>query len=77
MAGIVSHVTLLEFAAELRADEVLLRKLRSLNNVTIHTSAQTIEVKGDGNKVNGIDFKDTINYYLSGWQIPTIRKTRV
>lgn len=58
LAGIVSHVTLLEFAAELRADEVLLRKLRSLSNVTIHISAQTTEIKGDGNKVNSIAFKD-------------------
>ncbi|PRC92466.1 alkyl hydroperoxide reductase subunit F [Solimicrobium silvestre] len=58
LAGLVSHVTLLEFGAELRADEVLQRKLRSLTNVTVHTSAQTTEVKGDGKKVNGIDFKD-------------------
>jgi len=61
LAGIVSHVTLLEFAAELRADEILLRKLRTLNNVTIHTSAQTTEVKGDGTRVNGIAFKDQIS----------------
>jgi alkyl hydroperoxide reductase subunit F len=61
LAGIVAHVTLLEFGAELRADAVLQRKLRSLNNVTIHTSAQTTEVTGDGKKVNGIDFKDLIS----------------
>ena len=53
LAGIVSHVTLLEFGAELRADAVLQRKLKSLKNVTIHTSAQTTEVTGDGVKVNG------------------------
>ena len=58
LAGIVSHVTLLEFGPELRADAVLQRKLNSLGNVTIHTSAQTTEVKGDGSKVNGIDYKD-------------------
>lgn len=58
LAGIVSHVTLLEFGAELRADAVLQRKLRSLNNVTIHTSAQTVEINGNGSKVNGLDFKD-------------------
>jgi len=58
LAGIVSHVTLLEFSAELRADAILLRKLRSLNNVTIHTSAQTTEVTGDGNKVHGLNFKE-------------------
>ena len=58
LAGIVSHVTLLEFGAELRADAVLQRKLKSLANVTIHTGAQTTEVTGDGNKVNGLDYKD-------------------
>ena len=58
LAGIVAHVTLLEFGAELRADAVLQRKLRSLNNVTVHTSAQTTEITGDGKRVNGIDFKD-------------------
>ena len=42
----------------LRADAILLRKLRSLNNVTIHTSAQTTEVTGDGNKVHGLNFKE-------------------
>jgi len=61
LAGIVSHVTLLEFGAELRADAVLQRKLRSLSNVSIHTSAQTTEVKGDGNKVTGLDYKDLIS----------------
>ena len=58
LAGIVKHVTLLEFASELRADAVLQRKLHSLNNVTVHTSVQTTEVKGDGKKVTGIDYKD-------------------
>ncbi len=58
LAGIVNHVTLLEFAPELRADAVLQRKLKSLTNVTIHTSVQTTEVKGDGSKVTGIDYKD-------------------
>ena len=58
LAGIVAHVTLLEFGAELRADAVLQRKLRSLNNVTVHTSSQTTEITGDGKRVNGIDFKD-------------------
>ena len=58
LAGIVGHVTLLEFGAELRADAVLQRKLRSLPNVTIHTSAQTTEVKGDGSKVNALEYKD-------------------
>ncbi len=43
LAGIVAHVTLIEFDAKLRADEVLQRKLRSLPNVKIIVSAQTTE----------------------------------
>ncbi len=58
LAGIVAHVTLLEFDAKLRADEVLQRKLRSLPNVTVLTSAQTTEVHGDGSKVTGLTYKD-------------------
>ena len=58
LAGIVGHVTLLEFDSKLRADEVLQRKLRSLPNVTIITEAQTTEVTGDGNKVNGMVYTD-------------------
>ncbi|NDC10593.1 MAG: alkyl hydroperoxide reductase subunit F, partial [Oxalobacteraceae bacterium] len=58
LAGIVGHVTLLEFASKLRADEVLQRKLRSLSNVTVVTNAQTTEVTGDGNKVSGMRYID-------------------
>ncbi|MEN8719582.1 MAG: alkyl hydroperoxide reductase subunit F [Oceanococcaceae bacterium] len=58
LAGIVAHVTLIEFDTQLRADEVLQRKLRSLPNVTILTNAQTTEVTGDGNRVNGLVYKD-------------------
>jgi alkyl hydroperoxide reductase subunit F len=58
LAGMVSHVTLLEFDATLRADEVLQRKLRSLSNVTVITQAQTTEVLGDGAKVNGMRYTD-------------------
>ncbi|OON61221.1 alkyl hydroperoxide reductase subunit F [Massilia sp. KIM] len=60
LAGIVEHVTLLEFAHQLKADAVLVAKLESLKNVTIHTNAQTTEITGDGKKVNGIRFKDRI-----------------
>ncbi|WP_313243004.1 alkyl hydroperoxide reductase subunit F [Stenotrophomonas sp.] len=60
LAGIVSHVTLLEFDDKLRADEVLQRKLRSLGNVTIITSALTQEVLGDGQKVSGLVYQDRI-----------------
>jgi alkyl hydroperoxide reductase subunit F len=54
----VGHVTLIEFDAKLRADEVLQRKLRSLPNVEIVTNGQTTEVTGDGNRVSGLILKD-------------------
>ena len=58
LAGIVAHVTLLEFDSKLRADAVLQRKLYSLPNVEVITSALTSEVKGDGQKVTGLVYKD-------------------
>ncbi|MBC7941017.1 MAG: alkyl hydroperoxide reductase subunit F, partial [Chitinophagaceae bacterium] len=58
LAGLVGHVTLLEFADALKADAVLVNKLRSLPNVAIHTNAQTLEITGDGQKVNGLRYKD-------------------
>ncbi|HMV37834.1 MAG TPA: alkyl hydroperoxide reductase subunit F [Plasticicumulans sp.] len=58
LAGIVAHVTLLEFAPELKADAVLQRKLHSLPNVTVIVQAQTTEVTGDGQKVNGLRYTD-------------------
>ncbi len=58
LAGIVSHVTLLEFADQLRADAVLVDKLKSLPNVSIHTQAQTTELTGDGSRLNGIRYTD-------------------
>ncbi|MES2672508.1 MAG: alkyl hydroperoxide reductase subunit F [Pseudomonadota bacterium] len=58
LAGIVAHVTLIEFDAKLRADEVLQRKLRSLANVDVVVSAQTSAVLGDGQKVTGLTYVD-------------------
>jgi alkyl hydroperoxide reductase subunit F len=58
LAGIVEHVTVIEFAEQLKADAVLVNKLNSLPNVTVHTNAQTTEITGDGSKVNGIRYKD-------------------
>jgi alkyl hydroperoxide reductase subunit F len=55
---VVEHVTLIEFADQLKADAVLVAKLHSLPNVTVHTNAQTLEITGDGNKVNGLRYKD-------------------
>ena len=58
LAGIVQHVTLIEFDAELRADAVLTNKLKSLANVSILLHAQTTEVLGDGQRVNGLRYTD-------------------
>ena len=58
LAGVVSRVTVLEFAPELKADAVLQRKLHSLPNVTVITNAQTTEVTGDGNRVTGLNYTD-------------------
>ena len=58
LAGIVAHVTLIEYDSQLRADAVLQRKLASLPNVKIVTSAMTTEIHGDGAKVNGLTYKD-------------------
>jgi len=58
LAGIVGHVTLLEFGDALRADAVLVAKLRSLPNVAIHTLAQTTEITGSGGKVDGLLYQD-------------------
>jgi alkyl hydroperoxide reductase subunit F len=61
LAGIVSHVTLIEFDSKLRADAVLQRKLFSLPNVTIITQALTTEVIGDGEKVIALKYKNREN----------------
>ncbi|HUD33147.1 MAG TPA: alkyl hydroperoxide reductase subunit F [Variovorax sp.] len=61
LAGIVGHVTLIEFDKQLRADAVLQRKLTSLPNVTVHLNAQTTEITGDGQKVDGLVYKDRVS----------------
>ncbi len=61
LAGVVRSVTLLEFADKLRADQVLVDKLRSMPNVTIHLNAQTTEITGDGQKMNGLRYKDRVS----------------
>jgi NADH-dependent peroxiredoxin subunit F len=58
LAGLVAQVTLLEFGPQLRADAVLVTKLRSLPNVRIITEAQTTEITGDGQRVNGLSYLD-------------------
>ncbi|MDT4800697.1 Alkyl hydroperoxide reductase subunit F [compost metagenome] len=64
LAGIVSHVTLIEFDDKLRADAVLQTKLNSLANVTVIKSALTTEVKGDSQKVTGLVYKDRVSEEL-------------
>jgi len=61
LANIVEHVTVLEFADTLRADEVLIRKASSMANITIIKSAQTTEVLGDGKKVTGLTYTDRVS----------------
>ncbi|MDD3785679.1 MAG: FAD-dependent oxidoreductase, partial [Hydrogenophaga sp.] len=58
LAGVVEHVTVIEFADQLKADAVLVSKLKSLPNVVIHVNAQTTEITGADGKVNGLKFKD-------------------
>ncbi|WP_110112714.1 alkyl hydroperoxide reductase subunit F [Bacillus sp. CGMCC 1.16541] len=57
LAGIVKHVTVLEFMPELKADAVLQERLNSLPNVTVVKNAQTKEITGT-DKVNGITYVD-------------------
>jgi NADH-dependent peroxiredoxin subunit F len=61
LAGIVNHVTLLEFNDHLRADAVLQNKLYSMLNVTVITNSQSTEVLGDGKKVIGLEYKDRMS----------------
>lgn len=58
LAGICTKVTVLEFLEDLKADQVLQEKVKSLPNVEIYRSSQTMEVIGDGQKVTGIRIKD-------------------
>lgn len=58
LAGICSKVTVLEFMDELKADQVLQEKLKSLPNVEVFVHSQTTEVIGNGDKVTGIRVKD-------------------
>ncbi len=58
LAGVVQHVTVVEFAPQLKADAVLVNKLKSLPNVTVHVHAQTTAITGDGQRVTGLQFTD-------------------
>ncbi len=58
LAGLVAHVTVVEFADRLKADAVLVKKLQSLPNVTVHTNAQTTEIIGADGRVSSLRYKD-------------------
>ncbi|WP_445116167.1 alkyl hydroperoxide reductase subunit F [Acinetobacter sp. WZC-1] len=58
LAGIVEHVTLVEFDTRLRADQVLQDKLNSLPNTTVILNALSTEVVGDGSQVTGLKYRD-------------------
>jgi alkyl hydroperoxide reductase subunit F len=69
LAGVVEHVTVLEFDGKLRADDVLQRKLRSLPNTAVHLNAQTTEMVGDGAKLTGLRFTDRTNGQVSDLEL--------
>lgn len=56
LAGIVEHVTVLEFDSKLRADAILQNKANSMGNIEIILNAQTTEVTGNGNHVTGLNY---------------------
>ena len=56
LAGIVDHVTVLEFDSRLRADAILQNKANSMGNIEIILNAQTTEVTGNGNHVTGLNY---------------------
>ena len=60
LAGVVGHVTLIEFDDSLRADEVLQRRLGTLPNVDVVVQARTTQVLGDGSKVTGLAYEDRL-----------------
>ncbi|MDR1938777.1 MAG: alkyl hydroperoxide reductase subunit F [Tannerellaceae bacterium] len=61
LAGICSKVTVFEFLDELKADSVLQEKARQQPNIEIFTSTQTLEIKGNGEKVTAIRIKNRQN----------------
>jgi len=58
LAGIVKSVTVFEYADQLKADQVLQDKLKSLPNCSVITNAQSLEVVGDGKKVTALRYRD-------------------
>src|SRR5690606_33988971 len=58
LAGIVEHVTVLEFSDVLRADAVLVKKAEATANIDIIKMAMTTEVIGDGERVTAIKYQN-------------------
>ena len=58
LAGIVKHVTVLEFADDLKADQILINKAKEKANIDIITSAATKEIKANDGKVTSIVYQD-------------------
>jgi alkyl hydroperoxide reductase subunit F len=59
LAGYCQQVLVFEFLNELRADTLLLEKVKKIPNVEIHTSSNTLEIIGTGEKVQGIRVENT------------------
>jgi alkyl hydroperoxide reductase subunit F len=58
LAGIVGEVVLIEYNAELKADKILVDKLKTHSNVSIMTNVKTLAMLGDGMKVNALEYED-------------------
>jgi alkyl hydroperoxide reductase subunit F len=58
LAGLAAEVTLFEFGPDLKADAVLIDRLRSLNNVRVITQANTTAIEGDADTVTGLSYLD-------------------
>jgi alkyl hydroperoxide reductase subunit F len=69
LAAIASHVTVVEFLDTLRADRILIDKAKSLGNVNILTSRQTMEVKGDGTTLKSLAIKDRKTEEISDLEV--------
>jgi len=58
LSGIVKHVTVFEFADDLKADQVLINKAKEKANIDIITSAATKEIKATDGKVSSVVYED-------------------
>jgi alkyl hydroperoxide reductase subunit F len=58
LANIAAHVTLFEYGERLKADRVLVEKLRALPNARVLTRVKSTRVIGDGKKVSGLEYQD-------------------